>query len=425
MRRIRPTLRKGFLGLVYSLALLVWAALVADTAGLARQATAPPVFPTATPAAPTATPRPLPPRIVAAQPAPVLQDIVSTAEERVAGFHPKTGRYIAAWLPDSFASINRQSFEANADILDEVSPFWYTTDSRGDLLHGSEARDTSLIELAHSKNVLVIPTIHNIVTGADPVPALLSDPARRSRHIRNIVDEVLAYNYDGIDIDYELLDSSLREEYSAFITELAQALHEQGKLLTIAVHAKTSDYGGLGGFQDWVVLGRAVDRLRIMTYDYHWRGGGPGPVAPIYWVSAVAEYAKSVVDPAKVVIGVPFYGYNWPAGGGDAVAQTWDMINELIQSNGLEVNLVERDANGLVQENRITYVSSRGRRTVYFATSRSLEAKLELVQQLDLAGIAIWRLGGEDPENWQVIRARLVEDPFESQRMVNQVLPEH
>jgi len=172
------------------------------------------------------------------------------------------------------------------------------------------------------------------------------------------------------------------------------------------------------------VLGQAVDRLRIMTYDYHWRGGGPGPVAPIYWVRAVADYAKTVVDPAKVVIGVPFYGYNWPPGG-DAIAQTWTDINDLIQSNKLEVNLKESDSNGLVEENWITYGSRLGRRTVYFATSRSLDAKIELVQQLDLAGIAIWRLGGEDPRNWQVIRGKLVEDPFESQRMVNQVLPEH
>ena len=46
-------------------------------------------------------------------------------------------------------------------------------------------------------------------------------------------------------------------------------------------------------------------------------------------------------------------------------------------------------------------------------------------RRLDLAGIAIWRLGGEDPESWKVIRGKLLEDPFESQRMVNQVLPEH
>jgi spore germination protein len=421
MLRLRLTPRKVILGLIYSLALIVWIALVADTAGLAQQATAPPQFPTAVPSEPTATPRP--PRIVAPQPAQVLQDIATSPDQRLAGFHPKTGRYISAWLPDSFDSVNRQSFEANADILDEVSPFWYSANARGDILHGSDARDKTLVELAHSKNVLVIPTIHNILT-TDPVPSIIRSPERRARHIRNIVDEVLANNYDGIDIDYELLDSSLRPDYSAFITDLAKELHAQGKLLTIAVHAKTADYGGLGGFQDWAVLGQAVDRLRIMTYDYHWRGGGPGPVAPIYWVRAVADYAKTVVDPAKVVIGVPFYGYNWPPGG-DAIAQTWTDINDLIQSNKLEVNLRESDSNGLVEENWITYSSRLGRRTVYFATSRSLDAKIDLVQQLDLAGIAIWRLGGEDPRNWQVIRGKLVEDPFESQRMVNQVLPEH
>jgi spore germination protein YaaH len=417
MRQLRPSLRKAILGLVYSSALLVWVALVVDTAGLAQQAAAPPRFPTPTMAPPTATVRP--PRIVAPPTAEVLRDVATAPDRRLTTFHPKTGRYISAWLPDSFDGENRQSFEANADILDEVSPFWYSTNARGDLLHDRSARDETLVELAHSKNVLVIPTIHNIQT-TDPMPALLRNSERRARHIRNIVDEVLAHDYDGFDIDYELLDSSLRNEYSAFITELAAALHAQGKLLTIAVHAKTEDYGGLGGFQDWAVLGRAVDRLRIMTYDYHWRGGGPGPVAPIYWVRQVADYAKTVVDPAKVVIGVPFYGYNWPPGG-TASAQTWDTIDNLIQTYGLTVNLAESDANGPIQENWITY---NGRR-VWFATSRSLDAKLDLVQQFDLAGIAIWRLGGEDPQNWDVIRSALLEDPFESQRMVNRALPEH
>ncbi|HEX9439179.1 MAG TPA: glycosyl hydrolase family 18 protein [Roseiflexaceae bacterium] len=426
MRRYRPTLRKAFLGSVYTISLLVWVALVIDTVGLAQRAATPPVFPTTTPAAAPTAPA-TPPRVAAALPANLLQSIAPEADQRVASFHPKTGRYIAAWLPDSFDSTNRQSFEANADILDEVSPFWYAPDTRGNLLHGSDARDKALIELAHGKNVWVIPTIHNIVSGTDPVPAILRSPERRRQHIRNIVAEVLAYSYDGIDIDYESIDSSLRDEYSAFIADLAAALHSQGKQLTIAVHAKNCDYCGLGGFQDWATLGQAVDRLRIMTYDYHWRGSSrPGPVAPIYWVGKVADYAKTVVDPAKVVIGVPFYGYNWPTVGGNATAQTWEMINNLHQAYSLDVNLKESDENGLVQENWMTYSTRQdGRREVWFATSRGLEAKLGLVQQMDLAGIAIWRLGGEDPQNWEVIRGKLVQDPFESQRMLNNVLPDH
>ena len=417
-RRIRSGLSRFLPAMVFLVAMLVWVALLADTVGLAQQASSPPVFPTTT-AAPQPTQRPLAP-VVAARPADVLPNVAPTSDRRVSQVHPKTGRYIAAWLPDSFDSTNRQSFEANADILDEVSPFWYSTDARGNLLHGADARDQTLIELAHSKNVLVLPTIHNIVNGTDPIPAILSSPERRRQHVRNIVQEVVAHNYDGIDIDYELLDSSMRAAFSAFVTELGTALHAEGKQLTIAVHAKTSDYGGLGGFQDWSVIGPAVDRMRIMTYDYHWRGGGPGPVAPVYWVREVAEYAKATVDPAKVVIGVPFYGYNWPTSG-DATPQIWEAINDLIQTYGLTVNFAESDANGLIQENWITY---KGRK-VWFATSRGLEAKISLVQELDLAGIAIWRLGGEDPKNWEAIRAKLVLDPFESQRMLNGVLPEH
>jgi spore germination protein YaaH len=117
----------------------------------------------------------------------------------------------------------------------------------------------------------------------------------------------------------------------------------------------------------------------------------------------------------------------WPSdGSADARGQTWDMIKEIIDTYRLNVNLLESDKNGPVQENWITYSTREsGRRTVWFSTSSGLDAKLRLVQSLDLAGIAIWRLGGEDPQNWEVIRARLVQDPFESQRMLNQLLPDH
>ncbi len=425
MRRIRSSFRNPFLALIYLSALVVWVALVADTVGLAQQATTPPVYPTPMVIIPTALPTPAPRVVPPKKPAEGQREILTVPPEQQ-NVHPKTGRYISAWLSNSFGSVNRASFEANADILDEVSPFWYSPSASGSLRYGNDARDQTLVNLARDKGVLVIPTVHNVVNGTDPVPAILRNPSVRARHIDAIVNETLTYNYDGIDIDYEFLPASLREEYSAFIVELAENLHAQGKLLTIAVHAKDCDYCGLGSYQDWETLGKVVDRLRIMTYDYHWRGGGPGPVAPLYWVNRVGAYAKGVVDPAKVVIGVPFYGYNWPVGGGTARGQTWDMINDIIQTYDLDVNLKESNENGLVQENWIRYSTrSEGTREVWFATSSGLDAKLRMVQEMDLAGIAIWQLGGEDPRNWEVIRSRLVQDPYESQRMLNQILPSH
>jgi spore germination protein YaaH len=342
------------------------------------------------------------------------------AADTATGYHPKTGRYISAWMPPVFSGGARESFEANMDIIDEICPFWYTTDDTGQL-YGT--RDDELVRVAHENNVMVLPTLHN-VANYDAVINVLSDPAMRTRHVQNIVNEVLTYGYDGIDIDYEGLDTSMRDDFSAFIVELAAALHSHDKLLSIAVHAKDRDYGGLGGYQDWDVIGAHVDRFRIMTYDYHWRGGGPGPVAPLYWIQSVAEYARSQVDPTKVFIGIPFYGYDWPPTG-NATALPWTDIEDLIEEEDLTVNLMQRDRSGRVDESWFRYPSDDGMREVWFMTSSGLESKLDLVQSMDLAGIAIWRIGYERPEYWDVIRRTLVQDPMLIQKSINPLLPEH
>jgi spore germination protein YaaH len=429
IRRVGLRTRKFLLGLLYITAFAIAAVLLYETFLLARQRPELPamVWEAPTPVQPTAR------APISQADATLFEDIPTSVPADVAidteqvnapanqGQHPKTGRYIAAWFPESFSGGARESFEANKDVIDELSPFWYTTDSSG-RLYGN--RDDELVRVAHESNVLVIPAIHNIGT-YDVVINVISDPHIRARHIQNIVDEVIARNYDGIDIDYESLPESTRPAFSAFIIELAEALHAHGKMLTVAVHAKDCDYCGLGGFQDWSVIGLHADRVRIMTYDYHWRGGGAGPVAPLYWVESVAEYARTVIPPEKIFIGVPFYGYDWPPGGGSATGLPWADIEDLIDSQGLTVNLMQRDSRGRVDESWFRYDSPQGMREVWFMTDDGLESKLELVQQMDLAGIAIWRIGYEKPEYWDVIRNTLVQDPMLVQRAINPLLPEH
>lgn len=419
----RPILMVGYL-LLFAL----WALLVSDTLDLWQrrqsriqrlQLTAA-LLPTPLPQ-PTATATPEPTRT----PAPTIIPVPTPTQRPVATVHPKTGRSIAAWLPTSFdAERARASFEANKDILDEISPFWYTPQiSDGSLIADVGARDMALVEAAHKADILVIPTIHN-VDAPEAILPLLRDPARRAQHIAAIMAEVRKYNYDGIDIDYESLPATTRDAYSAFMQELSTALHAENKLLTVAVHAKTEDFGGWGGFQDWKLLGQITDRVRIMTYDYSWRGSGPGPIAPINWVAAVAEYGRSVVPAEKLQLGIPFYGYNWGPGE-EAIAQTWADIQKLIDQYQPNVNLAARDSSGAIEESWFTYRKDGQQRTVWFTDYRSLQSKLDLVEKQDLAGIAIWRLGNEDPQNWNVVRKQLVENPSIIQRVVNTYLPDH
>ena len=421
MMRRTPTLGTLTLALVYIVALAVAGALIVQTLRMARSLpevrAAAVERASATPTgAPTAAPLIILPTPVPPTPLPT----VAALQAEPVSYHPKSGRYIVAWLPPNFDGGAKASFFANADVIDDISPFWYSTDSSG-RLYGT--RNDDLVRIAHENNVRIIPSIHNVGDPGVVVP-ILTNPQRRARHIQNIVDEVLARNYDGIDIDYESLDASLRDEFSAFMRDLAAALHQHDKLLTVAVHGKDSDYGGLGGFQDWVELNKHVDQLRIMTYDYHWRGSGPGPVAPAYWIESVAEYARSVVDPSKIFIGVHFYGYDWPASG-NATARPWRVIEEIINQQGPTVNFVERNANGSVGESTFRYRTAGGWREVWFMTKIGLASKIQTVQEMDLAGIAIWQLGYEEPDYWRTVRENMVEDPTLIQRAISPLLPDH
>ena len=338
--------------------------------------------------------------------------------------HPKSGRYVAAWMPTDWDTDNaRASFEANLDYIDEISPVWYEMRSNGTLNVLGGARDKTLVDAAHAAGVLVLPSITN---GFDPERTgyVLRNADRRSKFVERIVKEVEEYAYDGVDIDFEGMPSSEREVFTAFIRELADGLHARGWLLAIAIHARTSDAGGAAGAQaqDWYAIGQAVDRFRIMTYDYHWSGGLAGPVAPIYWVQEVMEYAKTRVDPSKIVVGVPFYGYDWV--GTDGWPLTWLDIQDLLKIYEPKVSLLESDSQGEVAESTFNYRDRDGSHAVWFSSARSMEAKLDLVKQYDLAGIAIWRLGGEDPSYWQAIRERLARDPYEVQRSIVRYLPE-
>ena len=147
--------------------------------------------------------------------------------------------------------------------------------------------------------------------------------------------------------------------------------------------------------QDWARLGAAVDEFKIMTYDYHWSTSAAGPIAPLDWVDAVLSYAATVVPPEKTWVGVHFYGYDWV--GSAAEGLEWRQVVKRVERSAATV---ERNQPG---EARFSY--DDGRRTVYFTDAQALAERLAFIAERHphIAGIAIWRLGGEDPGNWEVV----------------------
>jgi spore germination protein len=221
----------------------------------------------------------------------------------------------------------------------------------------------------------------------------------RASHVAALVGAAAAANWDGIDIDYENLQAGDRTAVTAFLTQLAAALHRSGKVLTVTVPAITAvtepDDAAAQAF-DVAAIGRVVDEIRVMAYDHAWATSPPGAVAPLPWVRDVVDYLAPLVPASKLVLGLAAYGYDWSGGRGEALTTT-----ELQGLAGRVGATVRRDAAGSTPW--FQYVKDGVDHTVWFEDAVSSRAKIRLAADAGLAGVVVWRLGGEDRELWPLI----------------------
>jgi spore germination protein YaaH len=154
-----------------------------------------------------------------------------------------------------------QAIVDNADLFTEISPFWYHVESDGVVVpyttgSGGSYEDPAILSFLRSRRILIIPTVANIVDGiwdGALVERIISDAELRAFNIASLVQLAFTNDYDGIDFDYENLSASHRDASTAFVNELAVALHAHGKLLTVDVYARTAEPGTWAGpqSQDW------------------------------------------------------------------------------------------------------------------------------------------------------------------------------
>ncbi|HEY3055959.1 MAG TPA: glycosyl hydrolase family 18 protein, partial [Thermoanaerobaculia bacterium] len=220
----------------------------------------------------------------------------------------------------------------------------------------------------------------------------------REKHAEAVTQLVVQNAFAGIDIDYESMTADARGNFSAFVQLLATKLHGAGKKLSVTVHAKSSDADNWRGpaAQDWRAIGAAADTVKIMAYDNHWNGSAAGAIAPLTWLDNIATYAEAMMPAQKVIMGLPWYGYDWQ--GTSATDLVYNDAIALAQRVGAQV---AHDMNG---EATFTYSAH----TVYFQDASSYSKKIDaiLAKHPGIGGFAHWRAGGEDPAIWSDV-ARL------------------
>lgn len=263
---------------------------------------------------------------------------------------------------------------------------------------------------------------------SEAISAFLTSPAAHDRFITELDSILLSYPISGINIDIELSGSAspaLRSGLTEFMVGLRNHLDSryQGINLSIDVYA-----GAASRQQLWEIekLEPLVDHFVVMAYDFHQRSSAnAGPVAPIFggqefWDSDIHGNLRAFLEkvpPEKILMGIPFYGYEWQTTSRQAQAHTFPQTGATATYKRIQELLDSSDPNLQVKEHwnatalspYISYQRDGQIFVIYYDNSRSLSYKLDLVNQLDLAGIAIWALGyeGENRELWEVIGRKL------------------
>lgn len=292
----------------------------------------------------------------------------------------------------------------NSNYLTGIAPWSWGLSSYGTLNADFEPEAMAQVLLfAGNREVETYALIHNMFNGSfDPkvVSALLNSEVARARAVTEIKSALINWGMTGVNLDLENVPATDRQALTSFVAELSQALHAEGLKVTMAVPAKTADNpdNNFSGAYDYAELGKHVDQLVIMAYDQHYRAGPPGPIASIKWVEDVVKFAVSQVPSDKIILGIPNYGYDWPQTG-MASALTYDQTMQLAASNNASIRWQGED--------KVPYFTYGSNRQVWFENRYSIKYKLELVNQYQLNGIALWRLGQEDSGIWDVINNTL------------------
>lgn len=284
------------------------------------------------------------------------------------------------------------------ECFSALAPTWLSFDGSGKFTDNSDKR---LVAYAHGHGLKVTPLVANSPFKADVARLIFESPEAIRKNTALLLETIKASGADGINVDIEGVAPGDRPLYNAFVKELCAAFHPEHLVVTLDLPAKTGDAptAEWGGFADYATLGKLADELQLMCYDEHWSSGGPGPIASLPWVRKVLTYATTQMPKAKVVMGVPFYGYDWSTPGHTAE------VMPLRAYELLDIYQLKPQWDADAQSYWFKYSDAAGvSHTVYYEHEKTLSARLDLAREFGIAGISVWRIGDETKGFWEPMR---------------------
>lgn len=301
---------------------------------------------------------------------------------------------------------------ANSKDVNVISPTWfYLNDNEGNL---ADVASKDYVNYCHEQGVKVWGLFSNLENTEVDSTYVLTHTSVRENLVNQIIAKALNYNLDGVNIDFEALSNAVGDGYIQFIRELSLKCDDNGLVLSVdnyvpSAYTQFYNRAEQANFADYVI---------VMAYDEHYAGSDEGSVASIGFVEKGAKDTLAAGVPAEqLVLGMPFYTRIWAEtpkeeDGDSAEASSEDYVGYELSSEAVSMAEARSriDANGA----QITWLEDCGQNysqykadgvtyKVWLEDAQSLEKKLQVMKDLNLAGAAFWKSGMETADVWDTI----------------------
>lgn len=294
------------------------------------------------------------------------------------------------------------------DGINVVSPAFFHLNSNGELEENVGESGQAYINWAHNNGYKVWAMVQNAGSGMMNITSsIMNSYNNRQELIESIIDYCIAYDLDGINIDFENMKKEDVDLFSRFIIELEPRLKEIGAVLSVDVTAPD-------GADTWSlcfdrhVLGDVADYLIFMAYDqYGASSDKAGTTAGYNWVELnLQKFLQTYeVESDKLILAVPLYARLWIEDGNgnleDQEAIPMNQINQTIPSD------VQKNWDDELKQYYVEYVQNGSTYKMWIEDNESLQAKLSLISKYNLGGVASWEMGMENNDTFAIISQNL------------------
>jgi spore germination protein YaaH len=307
------------------------------------------------------------------------------------------------------------------DMLGTIA--WFSANANAD---GSVTKPTGwppsgLVPAAHAAGTKVVLTMTSFTDST--TDAVLADPAKISKHADALLTLVKDAGADGVNIDIEGVPKTNsvsgqlnRVHLPDYFKTLSQKLWAADPDYEISYDLPAVDWSDVW---DVAAIDPYVTFHMIMGYDYYWKGSAnAGSVAPldngggISVRKSVTDFLGKGVPKAKLLLGVPYYGYEWPTASdqrgaatqGQGTARVYTAASDLANQHG-------RKWDAEWKTPWYAYQSAGQWHQGHYDDPESLGLKYDLVLQQDIGGIGVWALGYDSggSELWGKIREKFAD----------------